>query len=99
MYRCGCTFLWAGSARYCNIHQPDAPHCPWCVAGAEPLLAGVLGLAMFGGPAASMYWFNKRQNASTLKLVATGLLAFVIIAIISGYIFKLVYDYPYFFFK
>ena len=99
MYQCGCTFLWAGADRYCNIHHADAPHCPWCVAGEKPLSAALLGLAIFVLPAAPMYWFNKKENASVLKFFAFGFLAFLIAAIISGYIFKVIYDYPYFFFQ
>ncbi|HEX9653375.1 MAG TPA: hypothetical protein VGA99_06670 [bacterium] len=99
MYQCGCTFLWAGADRYCNIHHADAPHCPWCVAGEKPLSAALLGLAIFGLPAAPIYWFNHKENASVPKLFAAGVLAFLMAAIISGYISKLWYDYPYFFFK
>lgn len=29
-YQCGCTFLWAGAADHCNIHNSNPPHCPWC---------------------------------------------------------------------
>jgi hypothetical protein len=104
MYQCGCTFIWAGGDRYCNIHHADAPHCPWCVAGAEPLPSALLGLSLFVMPAAPVYWFNKKLEVENWqqglwKLFVIALLAFLVAAIVSGYIFKLAYDYPYFFIK
>ncbi len=104
MYQCGCTFLWDGADRYCNIHHADAPHCPWCVAGEKPLPGALLGLAIFVLPAAPIYWFNKKHGFENWvlgvgKLLVIGFLSFLIAAIISGFIFKMIYDYPYFFFK
>ncbi len=99
MYQCGCTFLWAGADRFCNIHHTEEPHCPWCQAGEKPLSAAPLGFAIFVVPAIPMYLVNKKENVSLLKLFVVGFLLFVVAAIISGYIFKLIYDYPHFFFK
>ena len=33
IYDCGCRSLWAGADAHCNIHQPDAKHCPLCSIG------------------------------------------------------------------
>ena len=31
LFRCHCTWPWAGGASRCNIHNPpDRPRCPWC---------------------------------------------------------------------
>ena len=32
MFQCGCVFAfdWNRGWRDCNIHDPAAPHCPWC---------------------------------------------------------------------
>ena len=30
LFRCGCTFPWAGGVSACNIHNPAGPKCPWC---------------------------------------------------------------------
>ena len=31
LFRCRCTWPWAGGASKCNIHNPpDRPRCPWC---------------------------------------------------------------------
>lgn len=50
IFRCGCTWDWAGGWSRCNIHNVDGkshaialshvrtgPHCPWCAA-KEPWL-------------------------------------------------------------
>lgn len=39
IYRCGCTFQWAGGADHCNIHNPSPPHCPWCSEGGWGAMA------------------------------------------------------------
>ena len=31
IFQCGCTWPWAGGSKYCNIHNPNGPHCPWYV--------------------------------------------------------------------
>jgi hypothetical protein len=31
-FRCGCDWNWKGGWDRCNIHDPEAPHCPWCAA-------------------------------------------------------------------
>jgi hypothetical protein len=30
LFRCRCTFPWAGGAAACNIHHAEGPRCPWC---------------------------------------------------------------------
>ncbi|HUG54861.1 MAG TPA: hypothetical protein VMR21_14725 [Vicinamibacteria bacterium] len=30
LFRCGCTWVWAGAAAHCNIHNPHPPYCPVC---------------------------------------------------------------------
>jgi hypothetical protein len=45
IYQCGCTFLWAGGAEHCNIHNPEPPHCPWCANHAAGGTAFLLTIA------------------------------------------------------
>ena len=33
IFRCGCTWAWAGADRHCNVHHASPPHCPWCSHG------------------------------------------------------------------
>ena len=30
IFRCGCTWQWAGGWANCNVHNPAGPKCPWC---------------------------------------------------------------------
>lgn len=30
LFRCHCTWPWAGGASACNIHHRNGPRCPWC---------------------------------------------------------------------
>jgi len=53
LYQCGCTFLWAGAAMECNIHNPHPPHCPWCV--NTTAAGGALAFTVFA-QAAVAFW-------------------------------------------
>ena len=37
LFRCGCTFSWAGGWTKCNVHNPapDSPRCPWCLSARD----------------------------------------------------------------
>ena len=30
LFDCGCQAHWAAAADYCNVHNAEPPHCPWC---------------------------------------------------------------------
>lgn len=30
LFRCHCTWPWAGGAQRCNVHHLSGPKCPWC---------------------------------------------------------------------
>jgi hypothetical protein len=30
LFRCHCTWPWAGGSSRCNIHHSSGPRCPWC---------------------------------------------------------------------
>src|SRR5262245_11059752 len=32
IFQCGCSYLWSTRDQHCNIHDPAAPNCPWCIA-------------------------------------------------------------------
>ncbi|CAJ1345669.1 unnamed protein product [Effrenium voratum] len=32
LFRCNCTWEWAGGWDNCNVHNATGPRCPWCVA-------------------------------------------------------------------
>ena len=37
LFRCRCTWPWAGGAAHCNIHHASGPRCPWCNVRNTPL--------------------------------------------------------------
>lgn len=53
VYQCGCTFIWAGYADHCNIHNPAPPHCPWC---AHADLATIAFVSVIATQALVSFW-------------------------------------------
>ncbi len=56
LFDCGCQPLWAGRAEHCNIHNPEPPHCPWCLDGGAigrwanaAIVVSQSGLALWPG--------------------------------------------------
>ena len=103
MFRCGCVFAldWSRGWRDCNIHDPAAPHCPWCACAT--LLGGracyissrysfiatsllVLAAATYRGIP-----FKRRLRLAIAAWLAYGLAAGLF------FFFYLAPDYPYFF--
>ena len=45
LFRCHCTFPWAGGSAGCNVHHTTGPQCPWCnvlhthLRGLAPLIS------------------------------------------------------------
>lgn len=31
LFKCGCTWSWAGGWKDCNVHNLEGPRCPWCL--------------------------------------------------------------------
>ena len=44
LFRCGCTWVWAGAAAHCNIHNPLPPHCPVCT---DMFVGGLFAIGLF----------------------------------------------------
>ena len=93
MFSCGCSLMTA--AKYCNIHQPAVPHCPWCVShtwGAVSfvamLIAGSLGV--LGGLARWRLHGWRRM----LSGIALGLTAALIVGSLAGLTLAVSFGYP-----
>lgn len=97
MFQCGCGFLWSSYAQ-CNIHQAGLPHCPWCVE-RHPFLMTLPFLFIFGAQVTVIRYFNHHYDLHLVVLLIIGLLTFLIAGIVTGYGFKVVDGYPYFFVK
>ena len=37
LFRCHCTWPWAGGSAHCNVHHATGPKCPWCNVRHTPL--------------------------------------------------------------
>ena len=54
-------------------------------------------LVIFAGQGFSIYHFKNKFKFGALELIVVGLFVFLILGVLSGYIFKLMDGYPYFF--
>jgi hypothetical protein len=93
MFSCGCTLLTA--AKYCNIHNPVGPHCPWCQSHAWAAVVFVAmlaagGLGVWGGLARWRLQGWRRLLAGIGLGVGT---AFVL-GSLCGLIMAVALDYP-----
>ncbi|RMF64116.1 MAG: hypothetical protein D6743_09750 [Calditrichaeota bacterium] len=96
MYKCGCTYLWAGSAETCNIHLSGVAHCPWCVR-RNPVLMVLPFVVILAGQGFSIHLLSRRYHLSLLQLLVVGIAVFLLLGALNGYVFKVWDDYPYFF--
>jgi len=112
LFDCGCTWPWLGLESHCNIHNSEAEHqCPWCVsivAGVASVgLAFLVGFLVSMKPANLGYDIRDSalaviqdapNSAGFLKRVTLGLLYFLVVAVISGWLSGYLQGYPYFIF-
>jgi hypothetical protein len=97
LFDCGCTWPWAGLADHCNIHDKDAIHrCPWCASPIAGTLSVGLSIVAAYVTAASRRFPIRASVSVSLQRTAAGLLAFLGIAVLSGWISATVQGYPYF---
>lgn len=96
VYQCGCTSLPLGGAARCNIHQPEGPHCPWCVVGDNDWVGLLPPALILGGQGGVMWWVARRRHARFWLLLVVGFVAYWIFGLGVAYVFKLFYNYPYF---
>jgi len=111
LFNCGCTWPWQGLESHCNIHQPETVHqCPWCVSVLMGAIS--CGLAFWAGfvlamkPIKSGYDVRDSAMAGVQKIsiatelskrVVVGILGFLVVAVITGWLSGYVQEYPYFF--
>ena len=92
LFRCGCLQLWAGAARYCNIHHAMGAHCPFCSHGN----LGFYGIA--GSAIVALQWLLMagvaRRRPGTIWLLATALVGFFVAGALVAFAFALHDHYP-----
>ncbi len=87
VYQCGCRSLWDGAALHCNIHMPQARHCPWCAVGASGA-AAIYGAILAGQAVCSFFppWiWPWRLAAAVAAFPGVGFLIAVLMGIAQGY--------------
>ncbi len=95
MYRCGCTWNWAGGWDKCNVHNPTGPRCPWCA--AKPTVVWlvldktVITIAFL----VYIYVSAKHQHTGSLQFLAP-FLAWTGYNFFMGVVFYVFSDYPWF---
>eukprot|EP00434_Breviolum_minutum_P025298 symbB.v1.2.022351.t1/scaffold1977.1/size96879/6 len=93
LFRCGCTWEWAGGWNRCNVHNAFGPKCPWCVARLSiswttDCLPLVVMLLVYGEARA-------RRCPFWLRL-ALPVLSFFVLGTLVAFCFKVASGYPYF---
>eukprot|EP01102_Stenamoeba_stenopodia_P004219 TRINITY_DN1447_c0_g1_i1.p1 TRINITY_DN1447_c0_g1~~TRINITY_DN1447_c0_g1_i1.p1 ORF type:complete len:212 (-),score=12.46 TRINITY_DN1447_c0_g1_i1:160-741(-) len=107
IFRCGCTWNWAGGWDKCNVHNASGPKCPWCLATPAQawttswLVLILMWLSAFLVSFARPRIFQRyeRTKAWTIYVLALIIIPFVmycISSLIVAYGFKLSSGYPYF---
>ncbi|KAK3272563.1 hypothetical protein CYMTET_19153 [Cymbomonas tetramitiformis] len=106
LFRCGCTWNWAGGWDGCNVHNPTGPHCPWCAAKkrvawtvdnntvAVLMLAAYFGLVFKQLDNVAPSMASKRLKGA---LIAFGV--FLLHGFIAALVFKVATGYPHFIVK
>jgi len=72
LFRCGCTWEWAGGIEHCNIFDNDKPHCPWCSANANVAWIPTYGtdiLMVVGSVIIGGFWMRRRLNGLYLPMM------------------------------
>jgi hypothetical protein len=110
LFDCGCTWPWSGLESHCNIHDSKAVHqCPWCVSIVAGVLS--VGLAVLVGyllalkPAdtgsdmrgSALADGHQESSLSEIsKRFFVGMLGFVSVAVVTGWLSGMIQSYPYF---
>ena len=103
MFQCGCVFAfdWSRGWRDCNIHDPSAPHCPWCacatfLGGNACYISDRKAFIFFSVLA---YLVSVYRGRSFEDRIRDSLLTWLAYGLLAGLFFFLVLapDYPWFF--
>ena len=86
LFGCGCTWLWAGLARFCNIHRAAGPHCPWCMHGAAIFMLAAAAIAV--AQSAAVVWLQRRGRGWVMATLA-GVAAFFPAGFLAAWAFAL----------
>eukprot|EP01102_Stenamoeba_stenopodia_P009885 TRINITY_DN2931_c0_g1_i1.p1 TRINITY_DN2931_c0_g1~~TRINITY_DN2931_c0_g1_i1.p1 ORF type:complete len:233 (-),score=8.75 TRINITY_DN2931_c0_g1_i1:108-806(-) len=99
LFKCGCTWMWRGGDHLCNIHNPDiewAKKCPWCridgiIGAANDFILMLIMLIVY-----IIVWY--KVPARTYYRWFWAILSYFISAMVVGFLFKVITNYPHFIF-
>lgn len=92
LFACGCTWPGLGLDANCNFHQPHALHqCPWCASTVAGWGSVIIALA--AGVVVPLASVVTRQKSVAYK-VLLGVLVFVAVAILTGFLAAVTQGYP-----
>ena len=93
LFRCGCTWVWAGGISHCNIYDAALPDCPGCTAPARAAWIPFRGQIIVMTLAALA---ARRVGAPWWLRAVAAVCAFAVFGLLAGLAFKLAIGYPLF---
>lgn len=104
LFRCRCTWPWAGGADACNVHHATGPKCPWCnvkhtaLAWLAPAITGEFTVALmlitYAFVRIAQLDSSYRPSFFSLKPSGAAILMFILWGGFMGVVFFLGTDYP-----
>ena len=97
LFKCGCTWTWAGGWNRCNIWNSSGPKCPWCMSRAyvswtTDYLVFAIMLITF------LFCLHRRKRVHYSIRLLSPIIMYFVSSIIVGLAFKIATNYPYFIF-
>src|SRR5262249_22236657 len=94
LFKCGGGWDLGGADKYCNVHHPLPPHCPWCAHGTMGFILPMVGLTLgqFGGGLIA-----RRLGASVVIALLITPLSIIPAGVFLGFLTVLLSSYPHFF--
>jgi hypothetical protein len=89
LFRCGCEGFWAAGSKFCNVHTMGVPHCPFCATGNWGSILPTASILI--SQAIVVLVPPRLSNMSRFGL---GILAFLVVGIAIGFVFKVSTHYP-----
>ncbi|HEY3131685.1 MAG TPA: hypothetical protein VGL91_19680 [Acidobacteriota bacterium] len=93
MFHCGCAFT--EGMRYCNVHRPMGPRCPWC--SSSFWVFNLAFGAVLAATAATIFAALKSMRPSLWVGLPVGLASYILWVNLMGLFFALLFQYPIFY--
>jgi len=103
LFRCRCTWPWAGGWDGCNVHHPSGPKCPWCnvrnlsrLWWLAPEISAQFTRCLMGLAYLAVWCYQGRHSTATKRGLRAAAAAGTFIAwgFVMALIFFVFTDYP-----